>query len=345
MRIQRRIAAVLIFFSTLLFAVTLHSGEPGGSRHKLKFFPLHPAMTAYTSEIRSTVNRFELQTANTAPPQYPWSGGFEKRILLNIQFGAEIPIIGGDSEHWLWYIGFPISFNLLNDFFEKTTAPVMNTDYWFGTRLEALYRLDIPWPRNIAVRILPFFHESTHIGDELALRMADENSAGYYRINVSYEAWEITVGLDEWESGNGNAFNLRLGMSGRWNSDGYYSPPHPAELGSSLLPSDIIPSRSGMEYFGQFNTVIVSGFPAIGSWMFQGGLELRNRILFDYFSTAPEKRVWTVNSTLGWYRYPEGSAGRRLGFYLKFLAGQNPHGQFREQDGYFVFGTGFSLGI
>ncbi len=345
MRFHCRIITALLLFSTPFFTAPLHSGEPVGSRHQLKFFPLRPAIAAYTSEMHSTVNRFELQNANIAPPQYPWSDGFEKRILLNIQLGAEIPIIGGESERWLWYVGLPISFNLMNDFFESTTAPVMNTDYWFGTRVETLYRIDIPWPRNIVIRILPIYHESTHIGDELALRIADEDPLGYYRINVSYEAWEFTVGLDEWEAESvNNAYNLRLGMSGRWNSDGYYSPPHPAELGSGN-PVDVIPSRGNMEYFGQFNTVIVTGFPAIGSLIFQGGFELRNRILFEYFSTAPEKRVWTVNSTLGWYRYPEGTAGRRLGFYIRFLAGQNPHGQFREQDGYFVFGTGFSLGI
>jgi hypothetical protein len=224
---------------------------------------------------------------------------------------------------------------------------VINTDYWFGTRLEALYRLgpDISWPANISLRILPIFHESTHIGDETALWMAEGNPGGYYRINVSYEAWEITIGIDEWENRGENSYNLRAGLSGKWNSDGYYNIPEDPELGSGLDPSDIYPSRLGMEYFGQFNAVITRGFPAIGQWVFQWGTEARNRILLDYFSNTPEDRVWTVTSTLGWYRYPEGMAGRRLGFYMKFLGGQNPHGQFREQDGYFVFGAGFSMGI
>lgn len=316
-----------------------------GAEHTLKFFPLQPVFPAYTSEMRSTVNRFEFQNANIPPPQYPWASGFSHRVLLNIQLGLELPLIGGESELWRWYVGLPMAMDMMNDFFEKNTAPVMNTDYWFGMRVEALYRLPARWPKNIAVRILPIFHESTHIGDEVALGIAYDDPAEFYRINVSYEAWEITIGLDEWETKDSNAFNLRIGLGGRWNSDGYYSTPNEAELGTGRNPEDVIPSRGNMEYFGQFNAVVVSGFPAIGKWVFQGGFELRNRILFDYFSTDMERRVWTVDSTLGWYLYPEELAGRRLGFYLKFLGGQNPQGQYREQDGYFVFGAGFSLGM
>lgn len=332
----RRIPALILI---CLFLTKL------GAEHVLKFFPLEPTLTAYTSELRSTVNRFEFLNANISPPQYPWAEGYSRRILLDIQLGMELPIVGGESEYWSWYVGMPLALDLINDFFETSTAPVINTDYWFGARMEALYRLPVRWPRNISIRLLPIFHESTHIGDENALGMAYDDGTNFYRINVSYEAWEITIGLDEWETLNRNAFNIRLGLSGRWNADGYYSPPGAAEIGTALSSTDIIPSRGNMEYFGQFNTVIVSGFPAIGKWVFQGGFELRNRILFDYFSTASEKRVWTINSTLGWYRYPEEAAGRRLGFYLKLLGGQNPHGQYREQGGYFVFGAGFSLGM
>ena len=328
-----------------IFFIILTTHLIADHNHRLTFFPLHPVTNSYTWEMHSTVNRFEVLNANIAPPQYPWAEGFEKRVLLNIQLGVDIPLIGGDNGSWLWYAGFPLSFNMIDDFFESTTAPVMNTDYWFGVKVEALYRLNAPWPKNISLRIMPIFHESTHIGDEMALKISYENPTDFYRINVSYEAWEILIGLDEWESGRGNAFNLRLGISGRWNSDGYYSAAHPGELGSSMQPSDIIPSRGRMEYFGQFNTVVSEGFPSIGHWIFQGGFELRNRILFDYFSSETEKRIWTINSTMGWYRYSDHSSARRIGFYLKLLGGQNPHGQFREQEGYFVFGTGVSLGL
>ena len=331
-------AVILMFFSPVL-----PGAEDSGG--KVDFFPPHPASTSYTWEMRSTVNKFDFISANKAPPQYPWPEGFEKRVLINIQLGIDIPLIGGDSGRWLWYIGLPLSFNMIDDFFEHETAPVLNTNYWFGTKVEVLYRLQNTWPKNILIKVLPFFHESTHIGDEFALHMSADDPEDFYRINVSYEAWEIMIGIDEWENKNKNSFNLRLGMSGRWNKDGYYSSPSPSEIGSSLKPSDIIPSRGNMEFSGQFNTVIVKGFPAIGKWYFQGGIEVLNRILFDFFSSNMENRVWTISSSIGWYRYMNNVFSRRMGIYLKVLAGQNPQGQFREQDGYCDFGLGFTLGL
>jgi len=342
--------SVIILLAFPCFTAALHSldseiTESGKETRQLNIFPAHPVITAYTWEMHSTVNRFEFLKANKAPPQYPWAEGFTDRVFLNIQLGADIPVIGGENGEWLWYIGLPVSFDMTDDFFEPETAPVMNTDYWFGIRFESLYRISAKWPENISIRILPIYHESTHIGDETALGMSYDNPTDFYRINVSYEAWEILIGLDEWESGRGNSFNLRLGLSGHWNADGYYSSPLQGELGTSLHPSDIIPSRGILEYFGQFNTVIESGFPSIGSWVFQGGFELRNNILPDYFSTEKEERIWTINASIGWYRYSRRLNARRIGFYLRFLGGQNPHGQFREQDGYSEFGAGISMGL
>jgi hypothetical protein len=67
--------------------------------------------------------------------------------------------------------------------------------------------------------------------------------------------------------------------------------------------------------------------------------------LFDYLSASDEKRIWTVVASAGWYRYPEGFLGRKIGFYTRVQYGQNPMGQFREQSGYFVFATGISFGL
>ena len=340
MEIKMRISASVLCM-LLSTAVSIHADEVSGVR----FLQPRPLLKAYPSESLSTANRFEMQTVNKAPPNYPWPEGYGERPLVDVRLGMELPFLGGEYPRWAWYSGVPLSLEFLTDIFEGHTAPVVNTDYWFGMRLEALYRLNVKWPANIGVRILPFYHESTHIGDETALYTAEENDQDYYRINVSYEAWEFTLCLDEWEGGNENAFTIRLGASGRWNSDGYYNIPTDAEIGSLLVPGDIQPSRGNMEYFGQFHVVIPAGFPAIGNWRFQGGMELRNRILFDYFTDEDEQRAWTLISTIGWYRYPENWGGRMIGFHMRILTGQNPHGQFREQGGYFMFGTGFSLGI
>ena len=109
----------------------------------LTWFPRSPLLTAYTWEIRSTVNRVEFQSANKPPPQYPWNEGFIGRSLVNVQLGAEIPLVGGDGSRFSWYTGFPISADLLMDIFENDSAPIINTDYWFGIRMEGLYGLDL----------------------------------------------------------------------------------------------------------------------------------------------------------------------------------------------------------
>ncbi len=343
-QIHRR--RVFLLCICLLISAAVHAGEKSDSRGKntFRFLPPEPLFKAYIAESLSTANHFEIQWANKAPPGYPWPEGYGKRPLISIRLGMELPVMGGNIGNWAWYFGFPLSLNFLTDMFQADTAPVVNTDYWFGTRLEVLYKLNTRWPRNIGLRLLPFYHESTHIGDEVSLYWSRQDPE-YYRINVSYEAWEFVIGLDEWDGGPESAYTLRIGVSGRWNTDGYYPLPVYEEYGIGYGPYPFHLSRGRIEYFGQMQIQVPSGFPAIGNWMFQGGLEVRNRILFDYFSDVPEVRGWTIVSSIGWYRYPENWKGRKIGFYLRILGGQNPHGQYREQYGYFSIGTGVSLGL
>lgn len=333
-------------FLILLIPVFLYAGEdeiPGGDKG-FRFFPAGPLFNGYISESLSTVNSLEIQWVNKAPPGYPWPEGYGNRPLVDIRLGMEVPVVGGRSGHWAWYFGFPIGLHFITDMFQPDTAPVVNTDYWFGTRFEILYDLEISWPGNIGLRLLPVYHESTHLGDEVSLFWS-QNDPGYYRINVSYEAWEATLCLNEWNGGADTALTLRIGLSGLWNGDGYYSLPDDEEYGTSYASGDFFPSRGRLEFLTQLQLQVPEGFPAIGKWEFQGGVEVRNRILLDYFSNAEELRAWTVTSSLGWYRYPENWKGRYMGFHLRILAGQNPHGQYREQYGYFSIGTGFSLGL
>ena len=345
---RRRVAvpvpALLAVLATLAGTPgTLAADEAAG--HTVNAFPATPLFRAYVVEQYATANRMEIQWANKAPPGYPWPEGYGERPLALIRLGVEIPFVGGSGGGWGWYVGAPLALEFVDDLFEAETAPVVNTDYWFGMRVEASRDLPWRWPSNVGLRLLPVFHESTHLGDETALFAAHEDPMGHYRINVSYEAWEAALCLDEWDGGDDPAFTLRLGASGRWNAAGYYDIPTDAEIGSGLAPGDFHGSRRNLEWFGQAHVVVPRGFPALGPWTFQGGLELRSRIVFDYFGTGDEQRIPTLGAALGWYRYVEGFGDRRWGFHLRILAGQNPHGQYREQDGYFVFATGFSLGI
>jgi hypothetical protein len=333
---------VLAFGLTILTVFTLFGFERGNT--SVQWFPPMTPLISFPWETYATSSRLEFQNSNLPPTGYPWSDGYEDRVTVGIRLGVEAPFLEIRNDAWRIYAGSPFSLEVINDFFQTDTAPIVNTDFWFGMRLEGVYYLNTGWPGNIAFSSLPVYHESTHLGDEVALAMA-ENDADFYRINVSYEAWKFTLSLDEWERDDSPAFNLRFGIGGNWNSDGYYNLPGPSERGSTWPDGAFYPSRRGMEYSGQLNLVIPRGFPAIGKWIFQGGVEVRNRILFDYLSASDEKRIWTVVASAGWYRYPEGFLGRKIGFYTRVYYGQNPMGQFREQSGYFVFATGISFGL
>jgi hypothetical protein len=333
---------VLAFGLTILTVFTLFGFERGNT--SVQWFPPMTPLISFPWENYATSSRLEFQNSNLPPTGYPWSDGYEDRVTVGIRLGVEAPFLEIRNDEWRIYAGSPFSLEVINDFFQTDTAPIVNTDFWFGMRLEGIYFLNTGWPGNIAFSSLPVYHESTHLGDEVALAMA-ENDPDFYRINVSYEAWKFTLSLDEWERDDSPAYNLRFGIGGNWNSDGYYNLPGPSERGSTWPEGAFYPSRRGMEYSGQFNLVFPRGFPAIGKWIFQGGVEVRNRILFDYLSASDEKRIWTVVASAGWYRYPEGFLGRKIGFYTRVQYGQNPMGQFREQSGYFVFATGISFGL
>lgn len=333
---------VWTFALVVLSLFNIYGFESGNT--SLRWLPPMTPLTSFPWETYSTSSRLEFQNSNLPPTGYPWSEGYENRVTVGIRLGVEAPFLEISDDKWKVYAGSPLSMEVTNDFFQTDTAPIVNTDYWFGMRLEGIYHLDTSWPRNIAFSSLPIYHESTHLGDEVALAMA-ENDPDFYRINVSYEAWKFTLSLDEWERDDSPAYNLRVGIGGNWNPDGYYNLPGPSERGVTWTEGDFYRSRRGMEYSGQLNLVIPRGFPAIHRWIFQGGVEIRNRILFDYLSDADEKRIWTVVASAGWYRYPEGFLGRKIGVYTRLHYGQNPMGQFREQGGYFVFATGISVGL
>ncbi len=334
----RSFPVIFLFLYSCLAVTASFAAESDG---RIVLFPQGPLTEAFPVENMSTLNRLEVQKANKAPPGYPWTG-YSSRALVDIRLGLELPFLGGKTGPWSWYWGFPLSVDFLTDAFQQQTGPVVNSDYWLGTRVEAFYETGIRWPANLGLSIIPFFHESTHLGDEFALHWSQKDSY-YYRINVSYEAWDLAICLDEYRGADTASFTLRLGCSGRWNKDGYYPLPANSEFGASRTLADFHLSRGRTEYYLLIQTVVPKGFPAIRNWKFQGGLELRNRILLSYFTAEKEARVWTVTGSVGWFHYPESWKGNGQGIYLKLLYGQNPHGQLREQYGYFTAGFGYTM--
>ena len=111
--------------------------------------------------------------------------------------GVQLPIYYYKDAKKRWSLSVPISISVWFDFTEERTSPILNADYRFAL-LEFNYSLILNNSRinNIGLRFIPFFHESTHIGDELIISKL-RDSIPVSRINVSYETFELAVIIND----------------------------------------------------------------------------------------------------------------------------------------------------
>ncbi len=302
-------------------------------------FPTRPIIPTWPSEIRSTLTRFEVYHVSDAPTLYPWTP--IDRPVVEIDLATTVPVVQTTFGGTTIFLGLPFSVTTVDDLIQEDTAPVINTDYWFGVTIQAISATQWSWPRNIGVNLRPVFHESSHIGDEFALHMLQSSPDEYYRINVSYEAWEAVIGLNEWHSGTGNTVTVRGGITGLWNSDGYYSNWVDAEVAPAA--GTVYRSERRLEYSLQVHTVIEDSPIVPAGWRAYAGGEARWRAQLDYFSPGTEELVPGLDLCVGLFRDRE--RGPVPGFYLEHYAGQMPWGMFREQTGHRHTGLGFSLAM
>jgi hypothetical protein len=112
-----------------------------------------------------------------------------------------------------------VSFHVIEDF-KDTSNPIVDTDYRFGFMTK--FQLGLTERLRVGVRVVPWNHESTHLGDEYTI-LASEDPL-FERVNVSYEYWEYGLSLE----GDGlladdDNWTARHGGLAPWNDDGYYS--------------------------------------------------------------------------------------------------------------------------
>ena len=135
--------------------------------------------------------------------------GEDPRIGMDLSVGKEIPIFiaeqtastGRPFQAGEFGIGFwaPISFHMLWDL-AAPSRPIVNTDYRFGFVFKG--ELGLENQQRIGLRITPWAHESSHLGDELSLFASKEFTPSnsddpFERINVSHNFWEIS---SSWEA-------------------------------------------------------------------------------------------------------------------------------------------------
>lgn len=275
--------------------------------------------------------------------EFPDSVKKGSRFAWQISLGDELPIVtvstqtsAGPVGKGKWGVGLwvPVSFHVIEDF-KDTSAPIVDTDYRFGFMTKFQYGLTDTL--RLAVRFVPWAHESTHLGDEYVI-LASQNPS-FERVNVSYERWEYGISL----KGSGlfsedDNWTLRHGGLRPWNKDGYYS--------NHLLGSDVAtltPSTHNYEpSFGvEYRAVAWRGRQPYVS------VDLRHQLIYNYHQTPenPERRQWTWNLQVG-RAVPMGTSGAPLKqYFVQVSRGVNPYGQLRSQKDFWSAGFGLVFGL
>ena len=316
-----------VVLCTFLLALSLSAIKGQDAEHY--FFKDSHILKPFLSEIRSTAIKAELAWLNKLDENY-YVSDYTNRPFIEVHLGTELPIyymVNKQKNFKFSTCGF-IGNILLIDMFEEITAPVINTDYFFGLKAAAIKYIDHPHIRNIGLKLVPIFHESTHIGDEFSIH-GYHDLPGFRRVNVSYEAWEIAAVINDPDTIKSNLFSAKVGFHGLWNpAKGYYTTDS-LETKGVMAP----PAEKNYEYYIQMNLQRTKGFLCSERWMHVVSVEANNRLKFSYDEAIQEKRSWNINLYFGW-KYITEKSGHNLGFFFRYYAGIIPNGQFRNTGGY-----------
>lgn len=251
--------------------------------------------------------------------------------------GGQIPIYFYDDGTNKFSVSMPVSFSVWFDFLEERTAPILNTDYRYAL-VEFNYsrRLSNSFIKNIGIKFIPFFHESTHLGDELAL-MRVRDTIPTTRVNVSYESLELAFLINDVYGATEKNHALRLGAKFVLEPDkGYYH----------IDPLEVTPfftvdrSERWIEPYVQYQYQNPDAFLSTERMMFLFSLDCNLRVSYGYpyFNCYDgvrhevlneEKYVLSTNMMVGYKFLKDTGEASKVGAYINAYYGINPHGQFR----------------
>jgi hypothetical protein len=296
----------------------------------------------------------------------------------DVALGAEIPMLGWDRRpdrsrvlgkgEWGLAILAPVSFHMMEDLTERSapSAPILNTDYRFGSMVKYGLGLSDNW--RLAVRGVPWAHESTHLGDEFTIFAIGQPR--FKRVNVSYEYWELAgaVTVDQDPDPDSRTIGclglgklIRLGspkdeVGCRTTFKGGYLRPWPYNKGyyepTLLVPPGlppqppILPSvNNGEWHFG------VETLPLPTKKVFRPffSVDGRWKPVYDYEKTDPARREdrklsWNIMVGLS-KRGPDTGGGVPFNVFFRVYHGVNPHGQFRNQPNFTLIGVGIHVPV
>jgi hypothetical protein len=307
----------------------------------------------FVSDLESYKPQIEVNYASNCE-EYDLSETCKQfKLFQNIHLGTEIPYYSyfrykNASPHFGWGINSTISFHMWWDPLEISTSPILNTDYHFESIvLKYIHFLNGKRIKNLSLKFAPFNHESTHLGDELALYRSRKNYP-ITRVNVSYEYSEMNFTINDPCGLNKPNHSFRIGIKYRINgSQDYYTVS--SKEGDSTLA--VATGLKG-EYYAEYNVIRNKGILTNRRWVNVFSIELRNRPMYNYprYSSADGtmtkcgvglKRCSSLNMYFGFkYIKPE---NHTLGIYLHLYTGQNPNGQFRNRTNFQSLGLTFVL--
>lgn len=312
------------------------------------------------AQMHSPVVKIDIGTTQVQN-EYNISGDYSAdrnryfKTFLNLDLGTQIPIYSGElSSGWAYGITLPASMHVFEDMFDSFTAPVIDVDFRFGLpKLSAIYRMpNSGLLRNISFAWLPWFHESTHLGDEITIYRKNLNLP-ITRVNVSYEYTELFVTLNDPDGRRDNNHAVRFGTMVRISNRGYgwYGVTNNFEAnftGDLGLRS----SAERLELYLNYEFQRSSGWLASPRALNIISFEVRNRvrygiptfILKDGITTVKEvseERTWTFNAMVGYKFLSAHENSGSLGVYLHGYYGINPYGMLRNISNYRFLGVAF----
>jgi hypothetical protein len=267
----------------------------------------------------------------------------EHAMMWDIDVGAEIPLVGREKYlglggrvddvkgvgAGLWFV---FDFHMIEDL-KDVSNPILNTDYRFSALFKAQKGLGNT--RWLGVKAQAG-HESTHLGDEYSLaarRLYEE----FTRINVSYEWLDVALSY-EWDSPAAQ-WTTRAGLITTLPfGDSYYTTDTLETNGRIIQPSE----TSVEPYVGVQRRADLSP-----NWGWYGAADLRFKAVYDYDKADPsdaEPRRPALNVLVG--LWPQKGHIGGLGVASPFVRGYygvNPHGQFRNEERFWLVGAGLRL--
>ena len=348
---------VRYFFSALLliFSVACYAQNDITNRAFGWFVPVNFA-APLVSEMESTMIKVEEGWGRAREEYTPYKPKERKYMpYLNVSLGAEIPIwsasLGND---WYLAVDIPIDFHLWLDL-ETSSAPVINTDYRFAYgQVKALKVFHgLRYINNLSLKLAPYSHESTHIGDELTIRRKDEKFP-LTRVNVSYMYTELSACLNDPVATRNENHALKGGLmlrvpTGR-NWFKIYSPDGDTSLNVSM--------KNVLEYYLEYEWQRAHGWATAKNITNVLSFEVRNRAKYqyptifwdnkedDWYSRSPKhSRAFCFNLYYGWRFFPKYLwIYNNVGFYIHGYYGIVPYGQFRNTGDYSYLGVSIVMG-